>query len=163
MTLTSQGWKGLWSSDGGWLAAAKAINSIGELLKAEGVKFGFGGRVNPRSLGLHPAYLYRAGSFKRPLFGTDGKTCIGIETADGTRYNADKVVLAAGAWTPALVDLEDQCVSKVSRSEILVLIDSRCQAWVYAHMQLSPEEAKKFKDSPVVYNGDIGFFFEPNE
>jgi sarcosine oxidase/L-pipecolate oxidase len=37
------------------------------------------------------------------------------------------------------------------------------QAWVYAHMQLSPEEAKEYKDSPVVYNGDIGFFFEPNE
>jgi sarcosine oxidase/L-pipecolate oxidase len=30
-------------------------------------------------------------------------------------------------------------------------------------MELSQEEAKVFKDSPVVYNGDIGFFFEPNE
>jgi sarcosine oxidase/L-pipecolate oxidase len=30
-------------------------------------------------------------------------------------------------------------------------------------MQLSPEEAQEFKDAPVVYNGDIGFFFEPNE
>jgi len=30
-------------------------------------------------------------------------------------------------------------------------------------MQLSQEEAKEFKDSPVVYNGDVGFFFEPDE
>ena len=30
-------------------------------------------------------------------------------------------------------------------------------------IQLSPKEAAEYKDSPVVYNGDIGFFFEPNE
>ena len=35
---------------------------------------------------------------------------------DGTRYYADKVVLAAGAWSPVLVDLEEQCVSKVSET-----------------------------------------------
>lgn len=46
------------------------------------------------------------------------------------------------------MDLEDQCCSK---------------AWVYAHMQLTPSEAAPFKDTPVVYNGDIGFFFEPDE
>lgn len=55
-----------------------------------------------------------AGSFKRPLFADDGTTCIGIETEDGTRYLGEKVVLAAGAWSPTLVDLEDQCCSKVS-------------------------------------------------
>jgi sarcosine oxidase/L-pipecolate oxidase len=37
-----QGWKALWSRDGGWLAAAKAINAIGEFLKERGVQFGFG-------------------------------------------------------------------------------------------------------------------------
>lgn len=58
-----------------------------------------------------------AGTFKQPLF-TDGTktTCSGVETVDGTRYYADKVVLAAGAWSPTLIDLEDQCVSKVSPS-----------------------------------------------
>jgi sarcosine oxidase/L-pipecolate oxidase len=72
--------------------------------------------------------------------------------------------LAAGAWSPTLVDLEDQCVSKVSSSiDLKKERDADQQAWVYAHMQLSQEEAKEFKDSPVVYNGDIGFFFEPNE
>jgi sarcosine oxidase/L-pipecolate oxidase len=38
-----QGWKAIWSGDGGWLAAAKAINAIGLFLKDSGVKFGFGG------------------------------------------------------------------------------------------------------------------------
>jgi sarcosine oxidase/L-pipecolate oxidase len=30
-------------------------------------------------------------------------------------------------------------------------------------MQLSPEEAAEYKESPVVYNSELGFFFEPNE
>jgi sarcosine oxidase/L-pipecolate oxidase len=37
-----QGWKAIYSRDGGWLAAAKAINAVGEVLKAEGVKLRFG-------------------------------------------------------------------------------------------------------------------------
>ncbi|OTB02563.1 hypothetical protein M426DRAFT_322501 [Hypoxylon sp. CI-4A] len=127
-----KGWKAVFSKDGGWLAAGKAINAIGEELRKQGVKFGFGG----------------AGSFKQPLLADDQVTCIGVETVDGTKYYADKVVLAAGAWSPALVDLEDQCCSK---------------AWVYAMIQLSPREAAEYKDAPVVYNGDYGFFFEPNE
>ena len=94
-----KGWKAVFSQDGGWLAAAKAINAIGEYLRDQGVKFGFGG----------------AGSFKQPLL-AEG-VCIGVETTDGTKYIADKVVLAAGAWSPALVDLEDQCVSKVRDSQ----------------------------------------------
>ena len=127
-----QGWKAIFSQDGGWLAAAKAINAIGEELKRQGVNFGFGG----------------AGSFRKPLFAQDGSTCIGVETVDGTKYYGDKVVLAAGAWSPALVDLEEQCCSK---------------AWVYAHMQLTAEEAAEYAGCPVVYHGDLGFFFEPNE
>ncbi|KAF1932882.1 fructosyl amino acid oxidase [Didymella exigua CBS 183.55] len=125
-----QGWKAVFSEDGGWLAAAKAINAIGAFLLKSGVNFGFHG----------------AGTFKAPLL-AEG-VCVGVETVDGARYYADKVVLAAGAWSPALIDLQEQCVSK---------------AWVYAHMQLSPGEAGEYKDCPVVYHGDYGFFFEPDE
>jgi sarcosine oxidase/L-pipecolate oxidase len=97
-----KGWKAVFSHDGGWLAAAEAINAIGLYLRDEGVKFGFGG----------------AGSFKQPLL-AEG-VCVGVETVDGTKYYADKVVLAAGAWSPVLVDLEEQCVSKVSLGEHIV-------------------------------------------
>lgn len=93
----------MFSKDGGWLAAGKAINAIGEYLQDQGVKFCFGG----------------AGSFKQPLL-AEG-ICIGVETVDGTRHYADKVVLATGAWSPALVDLEDQCVSKVNHSGSICL------------------------------------------
>lgn len=108
----------------------------------------------------------RSGSFKRPLFADDGTTCVGVETVDGTRYLGDKVVLAAGAWSPALVDLEDQCCSKVSPTYPLLgthIILNPFQAWVYAHLRLTPQEAAPYKDMPVVYHGDIGFFFEPDE
>lgn len=112
--MYAQGWNGLFCSDGGWLAAAKAINAIGQFLKDQGVKFGFGRYVRPLYWGIRCLLItYSAGTFKRPLF-TDETTCIGVETVDGTKYYADKVVLAAGAWSSTLVDLEDQCVSKVS-------------------------------------------------
>ena len=40
--VARQGWKGIFSHDGGWLAASKAINAIGEVLRERGVNFGFG-------------------------------------------------------------------------------------------------------------------------
>ncbi|PVI07354.1 fructosyl peptide oxidase [Periconia macrospinosa] len=127
-----KGWKAIFSADGGWLAAAKAINVIGIISKEQGVRFGVGS----------------AGSFRKPLFASDDVTCVGVETVDGTKYYGDKVIISAGAWTPTLVDLEDQCCSK---------------AWVYAHIRLTPNEIAEYQNMPVVYNGDVGFFFEPDE
>jgi sarcosine oxidase/L-pipecolate oxidase len=37
------------------------------------------------------------------------------------------------------------------------------KAWVFAHIQLTPQEAAEYKNVPVVYDGEYGFFFEPNE
>lgn len=122
---------------------------------------------------------YSAGTFKQPLFTADGVTCNGVEAVDGTRYYADKVVMATGAWSPTLIDLEGQCVSKVSAEHVICqcvsiasffsflrkkpAADSLLKAWVFAHLQLTPREAAAYKDVPVAYDGDYGFFFEPNE
>lgn len=110
-----KGWKAIYSSDGGWLAAAKAINAIGIFLKEQGVKFGVGRYVHfhPEPCDIHTEKSTSAGSFQKPLIADDGVTCVGVETIDGTKYYGDKVVMAAGAWTPTLIDLEDQCCSKV--------------------------------------------------
>lgn len=36
------------------------------------------------------------------------------------------------------------------------------KAWVLAHIQLTPEEARQYQNQPVVYDGEFGFFFEPS-
>ena len=123
----------MFCGDGGWLAAAKAINAVGQFLQNQGVNFGFGEYVSFHSLGIWKCALEltrhgSAGTFKQPLFYEDGTTCNGVEAMDGTRYYADKIVLAAGAWSSTLVDLEDQCVSKVSTSAPLSAHPSRKSA-----------------------------------
>lgn len=89
-----------------------------------------------------------AGTSKQPLLTADEEHCVDVETLDATKYYADKVVLDAEAWSPVLVDLEGQCV---------------CKAWVYAYVQLTPSKAAAYKQAPIVYISDVGFFFEPDE
>ena len=55
-----------------------------------------------------------AGSFRRPIVDESTGKCIGVETKDGARHLAERVIMATGAWTPSLVDLKGQCVSKAS-------------------------------------------------
>ncbi|KAK8869469.1 hypothetical protein IAR55_000033 [Kwoniella newhampshirensis] len=123
------GWRGLYCASGGWVAAADALNSVGTELEKLGVKSAFG----------------PSGTFSSLLLKEDGSVR-GVKTVDGTEWDADLVVLAAGAWSPVLVDLEGQCTSK---------------CWVYAHIQLTPEEAEAMKGVPTMYNNEYGFFFEP--
>ncbi|ODO11460.1 hypothetical protein I350_00240 [Cryptococcus amylolentus CBS 6273] len=120
----------LYCATGGWVAARDAIDSVGRELQKAGVKTVFG----------------PSGNFDSLVFDNDGKTVKGVKGKDGSVTEADLVVLAAGAWSPALVDLQGQCVSK---------------CWVYAHIQLTPEEAAALKGIPTVYNDKYGFFFEP--
>lgn len=61
---------------------------------------------------VHLTFLYSSGSFSKPLL-DEKNSIIGVETVDGTHHYADKVIIAGGAYTPALIDLEDQCVAKV--------------------------------------------------
>lgn len=60
---------------------------------------------------------YSSGTFKQPIIADSGR-CIGVECKDGTKHYADRVIMATGAWTPSLVDLKGQCVSKVSAAAI---------------------------------------------
>jgi len=79
------------------VAARNALDSVGLELRWLGVKTAFGS----------------SGTFKSVLLSRDGKRCVGVKTVDGTEWSADLVVFAAGAWSPTLLDLEGQCVSKV--------------------------------------------------
>ncbi|WRT67614.1 uncharacterized protein IL334_004586 [Kwoniella shivajii] len=126
-----EGWTGLWAKDAGWLAARDALTAVGAELRKIGVKSAFG----------------TSGTFKSLILHDDGKTVLGVKTIDGTEWTADLVILATGAWSPTLIDLEDQCVSK---------------CWQFGHIQLTPEETKALQGTPSMYTGELGFFMEPS-
>lgn len=72
---------------------------------------------------------------------------IGALTEDGTKHFAETTVLAAGAQAPALLHMKDQL---------------RPTAWTLAHIKMSPEECELYKDLPVLFNIESGFFMEPD-
>ncbi|KAF7594423.1 hypothetical protein BBP40_009243 [Aspergillus hancockii] len=72
----------------------------------------------------------------------------GAVTADGKIWRAEQTVLCAGASAAQFLDFKDQL---------------RPTAWTLAHIQLRPEERALYKNLPVIFNIEKGFFFEPDE
>ena len=72
---------------------------------------------------------------------------IGARTADGTAHHADRIILSAEASSDLLLDFQKQL---------------RPTAWTLAHLPLTPEEAMIYKNLPVLYCVDRGFFIEPD-
>ncbi|KAL3423223.1 fructosyl amine:oxygen oxidoreductase [Phlyctema vagabunda] len=72
---------------------------------------------------------------------------VGVETADGVLHDADLTILAAGANSDQLLDMKDQL---------------RPTAWTLGHIQMTPEECELYKDLPVLFNLESGFFMEPD-
>lgn len=77
----------------------------------------------------------------------EGVDIRGAETADGKIWRADRTFLCAGANADQLLDFKDQL---------------RPTAWTIAHIRLNPDERKLYKDIPVIFNIERGFFFEPD-
>ncbi|EGV66383.1 FAD/NAD(P)-binding domain-containing protein [Yamadazyma tenuis ATCC 10573] len=71
-----------------------------------------------------------------------------VFTADGSRYSADQIVIASGASAGSLLDLKQQ----QSATGLFV-----------THIQLTEKEYQKYKDIPVVFDSDLGYFFPPDE
>lgn len=76
------------------------------------------------------------------------KDVIGAKTADGIEHIADHTILAAGAGSNELFDFKDQL---------------RPTAWTLCHMQMTQEETNLYKNLPVLFNIEKGFFMEPDE
>ncbi|KAG2417502.1 hypothetical protein HFD88_008721 [Aspergillus terreus] len=72
----------------------------------------------------------------------------GAVTADGKIWRAEQTILCAGAAAGQFLDFKDQL---------------RPTAWTLVHIQLKPEERAQYKNMPVVFNIEKGFFFEPDE
>ena len=73
---------------------------------------------------------------------------VGVETADGQVRRADRVILSAGAGSDRLLDFQCQL---------------RPTAWTLCHIRMTPEEAKRYRNLPVLFNIAKGFFMEPDE
>lgn len=73
---------------------------------------------------------------------------IGARTADGKEHRAARVILAAGANADQLFDFKDQL---------------RPTAWTLSHIKMTDEERKLYRNLPVLFNIEKGFFMEPDE
>ncbi|TGO51405.1 hypothetical protein BCON_0162g00280 [Botryotinia convoluta] len=73
---------------------------------------------------------------------------LGVKTADGKEHRGDRTILAAGAGADALFDFKDQL---------------RPTAWTLGHIKMSENETKLYKNLPVLFNIEKGFFMEPDE
>lgn len=71
-----------------------------------------------------------------------------ITAASGAKYSVLHVILSAGANAVSVLDFHRQ-------------LESKC--FTLAHIKVSDEEARAFRNLPVVFNSERGFFFEPDE
>lgn len=73
---------------------------------------------------------------------------VGAVVAEGPAHRADRIIMCAGANAPQLFDMMDQL---------------RPTAWTLAHIKLTPEESLLYRNLPVLFNIERGFFIEPDE
>ncbi|RAK93702.1 fructosyl amino acid oxidase [Aspergillus costaricaensis CBS 115574] len=124
------GWNiNVWNPTAGWAAAGEALRRMAVAAQEQGVDYISG----------------EEGWVKRLLFDEE-KRCTGVITADGSTHVADLVVVAAGAWTPTLLDVAGQLTAK---------------GHSVAHIQLSPAETAHYSALPIMDNLELGYFFPP--
>ena len=127
------GWRGFWKQNGaGWVFASGALKAMHAEAVELGVQFVTG---SPE------------GRVEELLYSGDSKVVLGARTVDGISHTAKQTVLSAGANSDRLLDFKGQL---------------RPTAWTLAHITLSKEEAALYKDLPVLYGVDRGFFIEPD-
>ena len=91
-------------------------------------------------------FITGAGGEVRKLL-KEGGDIVGVETSDETKHLAHTTILCAGAQSSKLLDLKDQL---------------RPTAWTLAHIKMSTEECELYKNLPVLFNIESGFFMEPD-
>ncbi|KAI8820053.1 FAD dependent oxidoreductase [Chytriomyces cf. hyalinus JEL632] len=80
---------GYFNPSAGFAYSGLTIEYMALLAQEAGVKFVCGGNA-----GTFAAFIYSS---------SNEKTVVGIKTMDGAVHHADRVVVAAGSWTPSLV------------------------------------------------------------
>ncbi|KAJ4985172.1 L-pipecolate oxidase 2 [Stagonosporopsis vannaccii] len=129
--------KGYFNPEAGWVDAASATKAYLRIAESRGVK-----RLT--------------GEVKELMLREGGGGLSGVRLQDGTILKADKIVIAAGAWTSSLLSpLEDELnIANKDRVERQVTAVGRLSAYY----DLSEEEAKHMMDTKlpiVVVGGEV--------
>ncbi|KAK1150222.1 hypothetical protein N8T08_000124 [Aspergillus melleus] len=120
----------------GWADAEKCVRYAVRTLQRRG-----GDRVSIRANAGVRQLLYERSDGPGPA------RCNGVELCDGSRVLADLVVLAAGAWTPSLVDLEGRAAAT---------------GQVLAYLPVSEKEQRELgSTTPLYFNVSRGMFMVP--
>ncbi|KAL4781947.1 fructosyl amino acid oxidase [Aspergillus varians] len=125
------GWKVLADPEAGWAAAGKVLLEMAEQSAGRGVSF----------------HSRDSGHAQDLLFDETG-TCVGVCTVGGTTYHADHIILAAGANTASLLDLEGQ---------------QYALGHTVCFIHLLPEETKQYKNMTLIADIEEGCIFPPDE
>jgi sarcosine oxidase/L-pipecolate oxidase len=127
------GWNiNVWNPTAGWADAGKALERMANAAQESGVQY-----VSGNTKG-----------YVQQLILDEIGECKGVITADGTRHEADRVILATGAWTPSLLEVEDQLTAK---------------GHSVAHIQLTATETEHYAALPIMDNLELGYFFPPTK
>ena len=137
LTGEFEGWKGWYKGKGrgaGWVEARHALVSAWEAARGNGVKFITGEE------GRVVVLIIEDGDVR------------GVRTADGNEHRADRTIVCAGANAPQIAPLGDELKG--------LLLP---KAWTLAHIKLTEDERKLYKNLPVLFNCERGFFMEPDD
>jgi sarcosine oxidase/L-pipecolate oxidase len=100
------------------------------------------GRVHLRTGSKVRRLLYEP----MPADSSGRSRCTGAMLEDDSCVTADFVILAAGAWTPTLIDLKGRAIAT---------------GQTLAYLQISDEEERALATKPAVFNMSIGMFIIP--
>lgn len=89
----------------------------------------------------------RSGTAVRLIYDDKNGVCTGVLTADGSTHTADLIILANGAQIPTLIEAKDEV--EASGSAVAVI-------------ELTPAEAEKYKDIPIIDDFEQGIIFPPD-
>ncbi|MCJ1249625.1 hypothetical protein MMC30_006851 [Trapelia coarctata] len=125
-----------WNPEAGWAEADKAVEAMLKEATMRGVNYLQGNIVE---LLLHES----------PTRGVRG-----VKLSSGKVIEADKVVLATGAWTSQLMSTTEDILDM--EEEIRVEQQVKAAGVCVAHFKLSKEEKERYDKMPVIIYGEEG-------
>ncbi|GME53128.1 L-pipecolate oxidase [Neofusicoccum parvum] len=123
------GVSGYMNRGGGWVDAAGAMKALVRECVLSGVSFMTGCKGTAVSLKTSPERQVQ-----------------GVVTSDGLVVPADRLIVAAGAWTNQLINMHNAVVAT---------------GQPVGFIQLAEKEAHDLRDAPIMFDFDSGFFTFP--